>query len=280
MRKLAAILVLALAIAGGWGTPVMAFDMEVRVGWIDTATTCQGATPCVGFTGTGGDFSGVGGPATTSLFLNWDQQTTSIDSELHIGALDATSIGFVGTATTTINSGDTVVSATARHINNAIPAEDDILGTTTLATLLTLTNDAAEIVFQAFVPIDVDFDETFNEADVGDCGTPNPIGTACDDFFTFLALNFTDQFTDAGITYSINVRGLFFDAAGTLFACEPPVAGTSQCFTGEGQVNDRFVVVSLQQIPDQIPAPATLLLLGLGLLGMGAAGWKRGRRDA
>jgi hypothetical protein len=34
--------------------------------------------------------------------------------------------------------------------------------------------------------------------------------------------------------------------------------------------------VSLQQIP----APATLLLLGLGLLGIGAAGWKRGRRDA
>jgi hypothetical protein len=52
------------------------------------------------------------------------------------------------------------------------------------------------------------------------------------------------------------------------------VNGISQCFTGENQISNRFVVVSLQQIP----APATLL--GLGLLGIGAAGWKRGRRDA
>jgi hypothetical protein len=275
MRKLTAILVLALAIAGGWATSVMAatiFDVEVLVGWDPAATTClgSGTNDCI-------QFSGVGGFAGTATEMGWDfspDATGGAHSFLRIGALDAISGGaFLGTDTTTITSGQTIVSATAQHENNAIPAEDDELFNTVLPTLLTLTNPDGDIVFQAFIPIPINFEETFNEDTAAECAGPNPIGTACDDVFTFPELNTTTQFTDpdTGISYLINVRGLFFDAAGTLFACEDPVAGISSCFTGENLISDRFVVISLTQIP----APATLLLLGLGLLGIGAAGWKR-----
>jgi len=274
MRKLAAILVLALAVAGGWATSVMAatiFDVEVRVGWDPAATTClqSGSNDCI-------QFAGVGGFAGTNTEMGWDfspDATGGAHSFLRIGALDATVLGFLGVATTTIESGQTIVSATAQHENNPIPAEDDQLFNTVLPTLLTLTNPDGDIVFQAFIPIPINFEETFNEDTAAECAGPNPIGTACDDVFTFPELNTTTQFTDpdTGISYLINVRGLFFDAAGTLFACEDPVAGISSCFTGENLISDRFVVISLTQIP----APATLLLLGLGLLGIGAAGWKR-----
>jgi hypothetical protein len=95
--------------------------------------------------------------------MGWDfspDATGGAHNFLRIGALDAISGGaFLGTDTTTITSGQTIVSATAQHENNPIPAEDDDLFSTVLSTLLTLTNPDGDIVFQAFVPIPINFEE-------------------------------------------------------------------------------------------------------------------------
>jgi hypothetical protein len=268
------VLALALVVAGGLSAPAMAvtFGIQIDVGFTDNVS-CAPPADCVAF-------SGVGGFPGTFTTMQWDQNTASdVNSFLQISALPDVVAPFVGTATGTINDdGVDVRSLQITHTNNAIPAEDSNLATGQVLFNITIFEDGnpANVLFQAPALIDFSFDETFNQANVADCAAPNPIGTACDDFFTFIALADSSTFTFEGQTYNISTEGLVF--ANGAFACQPPVNGISQCFTGENQLNDRFVTVAIT--PVEVPAPATLLLLGLGLLGIGAANVRRTRRDA
>ena len=64
-------------------------------------------------------------------------------------------------------------------------------------------------------------------------------------------------------------------------ACEDAGGGNVNCLTGEGGANDRFVAITLRQVDvPVVPAPASLLLLGLGLLGAGVVPMIRNRRSA
>ena len=265
----------ALAAVIGWSSAATAttFDITVNVGWVDASGTCSAGNTCLGFAGTGG-FAG------TSTRLNWDNATTAIDSYLSIGALpqqppsnfpanSPANVGSipVGSATGTITDNNIPIqTAGIRHTNNAIPQEDNFLATIGLNTELILSSGGTTILDLPFNPT-VTFLETKNQAPCTQ--TSNSLGSTCDDQFTFNenlgSLDF--GFSFGGEDFILHVQGLV--NADNSPACEAGAGTTLNCLTREGQANDRFVIASLENVTTpQVPAPAGLLLLGVGLVGM------------
>jgi hypothetical protein len=272
MAVIAAAAVLGLS---SIATAAPLFQLEVAVGWVDATATCDAATACLGF-------AGVGGFPGTSTRLNWDNQTpTSVDSYLSIGALPdvigfPANVGLVGSVPTgfgagTITVGDTIRTAQIRHTNNIIPEDDDFLATVQVNTLLRLLSpDGTTEIIGAGTGGDALIDVTFLETEnVSPCvQTANTLGSTCDDQFTFNLLIVDIPFNFEGIDYVLHLRGLV-DSDGN-FVCNLDNGGPGiNCLTAEDQVNNFFVVVSLEQVTTGVPAPASLLLLGLGLVGAG-----------
>jgi hypothetical protein len=255
--------VVAVIVFSASAAMAVTFNVQVDVGWVISSGTCaEGGTACLGFTG-------VGGFAGTALNMNWDNQTAAIDSFLRVGALPDTAGFNVGSATTTIDPGQTVRTAQIQHENNPIPEDDNFLGTVTLRTLLTITGPGGEPIIGDGTGGDLDVAVTFLETEnQAPCTqTSNTLGSICDDQFTFITIVADIPFTFEGVNYILQVRGLL-NPDGTP-ACEPgAVAGTVNCLTEEEQINDRFVTITLIQVP-VVPAPASLLLVGLGLVGAG-----------
>jgi hypothetical protein len=290
MKPLKALVAVA-AVAAVLGISAVAataieFQVEVSVGWVNSTGTCSPNTACLGFAGVGGFGAG------TSTRLNWDNQTPSIDSYLSIGALpevigfppNVGSVGAIptGFGTTTIDVGETVLTAEIRHTNNAIPRDDDFLASITLQTLLRILSPdgTTEIIGDGTggdLDVKVSFLETKNTAPCLE--TSNSLKSICDDQFTFVTLIADIPFEFEGISYVLEVRGLL-NPDGS-FACEDAGGGNVNCLTAEGQANDRFVAITLRQVDvPVVPAPASLLLLGLGLLGAGVVPMIRNRRSA
>ena len=261
-------------------TPAMAlttFDLRVQVGWVVGSATCTAGSPggvCVGY-------EGVGGFADTALRLNWDHTSRAADSALEVSALPDAAAPFVGDASTTITYGDTVRTALIRHTNNVIPLSDGSLSTVKLMTLITLSHEGDVVYSAAFDP-EIGFSETPN-------GTPctltsNSLGSVCDDEFTIPRFDATGTFTYEGQLFRIILQGLFLDD-GTP-GCEDMLGGILSCLTREGSVNDRYLPLTLEGFSDGVleavpalstlvPAPSTLVLLGLGIV-VGLPGiWRR-----
>ena len=281
VKALMAVVAIAAVLGFAGLATAATFNVEVQVGWINSTGSCDGGSNCLGFLGTGGNgvdplFSG------TSTRLNWDNNTAGIDSYLSIGALPDVN-GFppavavnpaapLGSGTTTITSGGpAVTTAQIRHTNNAIDANDDFLGNITVRTLLRLSEqDDTPIIDETnggLLDVPVSFLETNNSAPCTE--TSNSLGSICDDQFTFIGLNADIPLTVDGQNFILHVRGLL--PANT---CEDAGGGVVNCLTREGEINDRFVQISLEQV-NIVPLPGTLLLLGIGMLGMGAALRKR-----
>lgn len=275
--KTARALMTVVAVAAVLGTSSIAvalpFQVEVSVGWINATGVCNGASACLGF-------AGVGGFAGTSTRLNWDNQTSTVDSFLSIGALpDTVPFGNppIGFGKTTIDVGQTVRTAQIRHTNNQIEITDDFLGSITVRTLLRiLSPDGTVAIIDQGTGGDLDIPLTFLETnnrggDVSLCDqTKNSLGSACDDQFTFFSLAADIPFEFGGNSYILQARGPL-NPDGT-FACEDAGGGQLNCLTREGAANDRFIAITLLQVsaPPSVPAPATLLLLGLGMAGLSA----------
>ena len=268
--------VLAMSSVAALAAP---FQVEVSVGWINATGLCTGGgSACLGFSGTGGFGAG------TSTIMNWDNSTGALDSRLAIGALPdgAATPPFDGFRTGTIDVGETLRTAQIRHTNNSIPRTDHFLASITLRTLLRILSPdgTTEIIGDGTggdLDVSISFLETPNQAP---CNlTSNSIGSVCDDQFTFITLIADIPFEFEGINYVLEVRGLL-NPDGS-FACEDAGGGNVNCLTGEGGANDRFVAITLRQVDvPVVPAPASLLLLGLGLLGAGVVPMIRNRRSA
>jgi hypothetical protein len=101
--------------------------------------------------------------------------------------------------------------------------------------------------------VSITFTETINK---DPCAAPNPLGSTCDDFWSFTV----DTFAPVVIHDVTGDYLLSFN----LFTDDPGVAIIGNTvFTREGDTTHLFVQMSLQAIPE----PASLVLLGSALIG-------------
>ena len=219
---------------------------------------------------------GVAAEATTAT----DPSTNPARSALVLDVFNSTQSGLLDSAT-----GANVVIARITHINNVIDDEANALKGVTISANLIV--DAVPQVSDAN-DIPIGFLETSN---TGACiQTPNPLGSSCDDEFTFDASEFANvpfmhngedfflQFTLAPVPECDTPAG----SIGTIqiFQCDDDPAhrvaidfANGRAWAMEGF--DNAFLVLMRVTGERVSAPESMVLIGLGLVAVALLGRRR-----
>jgi hypothetical protein len=253
-----------LAGAGAAGAAdIASFDFETTTGFNDSGWTCQGGAVEDNTCSLG--FSNLNSEGTYNT-LSWGTEANPVDSQ---SFLDITNI-----AGTIITNGGWVDINYFDHYNHIITEAGGNMETVAISGLF-------EIVSPLFFPVGgvngVFFDETFN-VDSDECPGPNPNDSACDDIFVTGGLEGSIPFYyDGGGWYVLSFQ--FFAGPGTtvvdngdgtftIFTTEAcSTDGEAGCGEGETYAPGISRLITQARIDYIVPAPETLALLGIGLLG-------------
>lgn len=113
----------------------------------------------------------------------------------------------------------------------------------------------------------VNFEETTNTLTSAGCAPPNPLGSACDDWFDTNALSGALNFyTDAdGLKYYVAFQ--FVAGPGAFVEDIDPTDGVVRIFTSEGGTSAVYTQARIYTVDE----PGVLALLGFGLVGVAIA---------
>lgn len=270
MKKLLSVVAIAFGALGA-STAHAAFvsqwSYDVSAAW--TAQTFNGGVGCFTTTGTeiswGADVNGAAaGCGTVVVGMT---PTTAARSGVFIENTPQTG---------TINTGSLIPQPTNSyaHINNPISGTFSTLTSATVTTSLTLTplTPPGATLPPDTITFNINFAETPNVTPISNCGFPST--SSCDDIFvvTFGALN--NSFVYDGFEYFVSIvktAGPINPLPAATCATAGAPAGCLGFQTIEGARTQVDFGIVITAEPIQVPEPAALSLVGLGLLGLAAA---------
>lgn len=127
--------------------------------------------------------------------------------------------------------------------------------------ILTDSDGGAAVKLDSDDAITITFVETLNSTP---CPAPNPNGSTCDDYFTFTASGLNTLYFTAN-------DGTHWAADFRLWNLVNAVQIGATVYTAESQSSNLDVQVLVRQVPE----PATLMLVGVGLAGLGFSSRRR-----